>query len=291
MKYVWPTARCIVCGSRDNITTEHIIPDCVTGKLVADFLCKDCNSGFGHGAERIIKNDPKIRLSIESLVVEQPSLANKLQKRLLYQGHGKSRKFLGRMHNGKFVPNEKILEGEALICPEGRSLYHLKNLAKRKGRGTIPVTLDQLRCLPSDEPIEITSGLTVTKWYLHSIEPDLSGAEIDPIVPAKIAFEFLALHCKNGIYENPQQLASIRRQLVEGKLTGNDIHVQRLEAQNDRLFHGLVFEGNCPGARVQIRLFGSLAFRVEFSRFSVSSTRLCYTHDLLSGKEGMRVAL
>ncbi len=162
-------------------------------------------------------------------------------------------------------------------------------MSKRAGRELFGVTPDQLRCLPSGGSVEAASGLFITNWTLDSIEPDLSGPEIDPIVPATIAFEFLALHCGIKIYENPPQFALIRRQLIDGKLSGDEIRVQRLEAQNRQLFHGLVFEGNSPGARVQIRLFGSLAFRVEFNRWSISGTRCGYTHDLVSEDDGFWV--
>ena len=290
MKCDWSTARCILCGSGEDITTEHIIPASLSGKLVADFLCKDCNSRFGHGAEKDIKNDPKVRRLIEYLSVEKPHLADKLQKGLRYIGHSGQGEILGHMKGGKFVPNERKLDDRSLIVPADRSLQHVKNMAERDGEEPYNITPDRLQDLLSSESVDAAPGIIVTNWSLDSIKPDLNGAEMAPIVPAKIAFEFLALHCRSKIYENPLQLASIRGQLRDGKLTGNEIRVQRLEAQNSRLFHGLVFEGNSPGARVQIRLFGSLAFRVEFNRFSISGTRYGYTHDLVSGHGSKWVA-
>ena len=290
MNVHWSIARCILCGSGEDITTEHITPACLAGKLVADFLCKDCNSRFGHDAESDVRNDPKVRQLIERLVRKQPHLADKLRKRLPYMGHSEQGEISGYMRDGRFVPKEQRLDDGSLIVPEDRSLCHVENIAGREGRGPLRVTPDQLRCLPSGGSVKVASGLFVTNWTLDSIRPDLSGPKIDPIVPAKIAFEFLALHCGSKVYENPPQLSSIRRQLIDGRLSGDEIRVQRLEAQNGRLFHGLIFEGNSPGARVQIRLFGSLAFRVEFSRWSISGTRCGYTHDLESGDDGDWVA-
>ena len=285
MNVDWSTARCILCGSREDITKEHIVPDCLAGILVASFLCRGCNSRLGHGAESGVRNDPKVRQLIERLVREQPHLANRLRNRLPYIGRGEQGETPGYMKDGRFVPKEQCLDDGSLIVPEARSLLHVKNIADRDGAGPLLVTPDQLRDLPSGGSVEAASGISITNWILDSVSPDISGPEIDPIVPAKIAFEFLALHCCSKIYEDPPQLASIRCQLKAGKLSGDEIRVQRLEAQNDRLFHGLVFEGNSPGARVQIRFFGALAFRVEFCRFSISGTRWRYTHDLVSGDE------
>ncbi len=120
----WPTARCILCGSGEDITTEHIIPDCLAGKLVANFLCKDCNSRLGHGAESAVRNDPKVRLLIERLVGEQPHLANKLQKRLPYIGRSEQGEIPGYMRDGRFVPKEQPLDDGSFIFPEDLSLYH-----------------------------------------------------------------------------------------------------------------------------------------------------------------------
>lgn len=286
----WSTARCILCDSREDITREHVIPDCLGGTLVADFLCRKCNSKLGYSAESGVRNDPKIRQLIEHLVIEQPHLADKFQNRLPYIGHSEQGEIHGYMRDGKFVPIEQKLDDGSLISSEDRSLYHVKNMSKRYDRVPLLATAEQLKCLSSGESVEAAPGILVTNWPLYSIKPDLDGLEINPILPAKIAFEFLALHCGNEIYVNPPQLASIRHQLIEGKLSEDEIRVQCLEAQNCRLFHGIAFEGNNPGAQVQIRLFGSLAFRVKFNRLSIGGTRYGYTHDLVSGHDNAWVA-
>ena len=285
MKCDWSTPRCILCRSGEDITSEHLIPDCLGGKLVAEFLCRACNSNLGHGAEGAVRKDPEIRRAIDRLALSRSALGHKLQRGLPYRGCSEQGKISGYFQEGKFVPSEQKLDDGSLIVPEDRSLHHVKRMAERDGSEPYEITVDRFKSLSSGESVEAAPGIVVTNWLVDSIAPDLNGPEIDPIVPTKIAFEWLALHCGSAIYENPPQLASIRRQLIEGKLSGDEIRVQRLEAQNCRLFHGLAFEGNSPGARVQIRFFGSLAFRVEFSRLSVSGTRYGYTHDLVSGHD------
>ena len=49
--------------------------------------------------------------------------------------------------------------------------------------------------------------------------------------------------------------------------------------------HGICFEGNNPYAKVQIKLFGWLAFRVHFLHLSVGRPRFAYTHKLDTDEE------
>ena len=285
MKWDWSTARCILCRSGGDITSEHLIPDCLGGKLVAEFLCRACNSKLGHGAERAVKEDPEIRRVIDRLALSKSALGHKLQQGVPYVGRSGQGEVPGYIQEGKFIPRNRQLNDGSLIVPENQSLDHVKKMAERDGVEPCEITTERLNSLSSGESIEAATGISITNWYLDSIKPDLGGPEMDPIVPTKIAFEWLALHCGSAIYENPPQLATIRRQLCRSKLSGGEIRVQRLKAKNCGFFHGLAFEGNSRGARVQIRLFGSLAFRVEFSRLSVSGNRCGYTHDLVSGNE------
>ena len=287
MNQDWPTPRCIICGSGDSITKEHLIPECLGGKLTAEFLCKNCNSNLGHQEESLVRKDPQIRLLIERLASKRPDLADNLRKGLEYIGQSEQGEVRGYMQNEEFIVKRKQLGDGSLIVPPGESLDHVKRMAEREGRGPLFYIDDDLARLSPGESIEAAPGIEITNWGVDSVKPDLSGPVIEPVVPAKIAFEFLALHSGDKIYKNPLPLASIRRQLLEGELSVGDIHVERLIAQNVRLFHGLAFEGNDPGAKVQIRLFGQLAFRVQFRHLAIRCPRAGYTHDLISGEDSI----
>ena len=290
MNVNWPTSRCILCGLRDCNTKEHLIPACLGGKLAAKFLCRACNSTLGHRAESRVREDPMIRLGIERLAHEQPDLADDLQKRLPHIGYSERGEVLGYVQDGKFNVKEQRLDDGSLIVPEDKTLDVVKTIAICDGRGPLLHTADDLSRLSPGKSGEFAPEIQIMKWAVDSVKPDLSGPEIDPVVPAKIALEFLALHCGDSIYENPPPLKAIRRQLLDGNLSEGNVHVERLMAQNNRLFHGLVFEGNNPGARVQIRLFGRLAFRVQFRCLAIHCTRVSYTHDLLSGYDDLYAA-
>ena len=285
MEVAWPTPRCILCGVRDEITKEHVIPSSIGGRLVARFLCRACNSTLGRGAESAIKKDPAIRKSIERLGLVRPDLRDELQEGLKYIGRSGLGEVPGVLRKGRFVAQTRPHDDGSLIVPPSSSFAHVTRMAASEGGSPLEVTANQLRNLPLGDSVEAAPGIFVTNWVIDEIKPDLDRPEIDHVVPAIIAFEFLALHCGDEIYENPTQLASIRKQLLDGSLSKGDIRVQRLMAKNIRLFHGLVFEGNEPGAQIQIRLFGSLAFRVEFPRVAVHCTRFGYTHDLVAGDD------
>ena len=287
MNINWSTSRCIICGSSDQITKEHLIPKCLAGKLVAKFLCRICNSTFGHREESEVLNDPNIRQIIDKRIVQElPELGARLRMGLEYIGHSEQGEVRGYMQDEEFIVNEQTLDDGSRIVPPDKTLHHVKNMAIKTGEGSLLCTEDDLKGLSSGESIEAASGIWITNWDVDSVKPVLSGPVINPVVPAKIAFEFLALRCGDDIYEDSPQLNSIRYQLrTVGELSEGDIDVERLEAQNNQLFHGLVFEGNKPGAQVQIRFFGSLAFRVCFRFLAIQCPRFGYTHDLISGDD------
>ena len=283
----WTTLRCIICSSEDEITKEHLIPEYLGGKITAKFLCRECNSTLGHRVESDILQDPIIRQILDNRIAHEiPELAEKMRSGLEYIGHGEHGIVSGYIKEGTFTVKEQTLEDGSLVSVPNKSIKHLKTMSVREGRGPLLISENDLNNLPQDEIVEVANGLWIKNCKVDTVQPKLRGIVIGPVVPVKIAFEFLALHCGDAIYENSPQLNSIRYQITNTKiLTEGDIHVERLVAQNDRLFHGLAFEGNNPGAQVQIRLFGSLGFRVSFHYLSIQCPRIAYTHELISGKE------
>ena len=108
---------------------------------------------------------------------------------------------------------------------------------------------------------------------------------MDKLVPAKIAFEFLATHVGTSICDDVPQLREVRQALRTSTLRKDVVQVERLYSNEYEPFHGICFEGNDPHAKVQIRLFGWLAFRVNFLHLSIGGPRFVYTHKLNTDKE------
>jgi hypothetical protein len=143
---------------------------------------------------------------------------------------------------------------------------------------------------PEDRKLEIAPGLEIVKWSIQRLELDLSCAELmDTLIPAKTAYEFLACHIASAIYDGAPQLCEVRNCITSGLLNNDVILVERLSSNKYEPFHGICFEGNDPYAKVQIRLFGWLAFRVHFRRLSIQGPRFIYTHSLDTKVEDVRL--
>jgi hypothetical protein len=141
---------------------------------------------------------------------------------------------------------------------------------------------------PDNKRVEIAPGIEAIKWRVDRLEIDLSHAQfMDPLIPTKIAFEFLACHVGPAVYDDVPQLSQIRSALRNKQMNTDVLLVERLTSNKYEPFHGIVFEGNDPYARVQVRLFGWLAFRVHFLHLAVSGPRYVYTQRLDSGEEAI----
>lgn len=143
---------------------------------------------------------------------------------------------------------------------------------------------------PENTRVALSDTIEIVKWSIEKIQPALDGPLMNPVVPIKSAYEFLALHLNTAIYEDVPPLAAIRNVLSGAELDERYLQVERLHAPGAKPFHGLVFEGNSPYAIVQMRLFGQLAFRVHFKTLSVGGPQFVYTHDLVTNSEHVELA-
>ncbi len=141
---------------------------------------------------------------------------------------------------------------------------------------------------PENVRVTLAPGLEGVKWEVAKLELALDGPLMDPIVPLKIAVEFLACHLGTAVYEETPALDQVRLALASGQVDPASVAVERLSAENARPFHGIIFEGNEPHSMVQVRFFGKLAFRVHFLRLAVGGPRGQYTHDLATNEEYVR---
>ena len=160
-------------------------------------------------------------------------------------------------------------------------------MLKREGLNAneIDSTLQRFNQTPDDTRMQLSPSIEVVKWSVKGLRPALDGPLLNELVPTKSAYEFLALHVGDAICQETPPLVAIRNALSNGLLNAQDIVVERLHAPEAKAFHGIVFEGNKPHAKVQVRLFGKLAFRVHFKRLSVAGSRGMYTHDLSTKNE------
>ena len=292
MHIPWQGNKCILCCNEDSLTVEHIIPEALGGILTSDLLCKACNSSLGASFEAPTRSDPSIRIAIWNLRKEIPSLAEKLSEKQTYLGISPGGTERGVIRNGEFRIQSKTAEDGSLIQPSDDARKSVKRILIKAGsRGaTIKVALRLLKEAPENKRVQIAPGLEVVSWRIEKLDFDFrNNRPMSPLVPLKIAFEFLACHLGTDIYEDTPQLRDIRKVLSQCIEEHECFRVDRLNALEYKPFHGICFEGNHPHAQVLIRLFGWLAFRVNFLRIAVGGPQFVYTHYLNSNQEDIRM--
>jgi len=271
------------------MTDEHVIPESLGGRLVVPFLCRKCNSMLGHRAEAAARADPTIRLLVNGLHKEIPTIAQSMLHRQRVVSGGPGGKASGYVKDGDFVVEAKKNNDGSLVQPTSDARRTINTILERKGHDA-PFRNEALRRFdeaPENTRVEVAPGLEIVKWQVTGIELALDGPLMDPVVPIKTAYEFLAGHLGTAICEDGPPLNEIRRVLNGGEIDLSQISVERLHAPKSRAFHGIIFEGNHPHTQVQVRFFGKLAFRVHFRRLAVGGPRAQYTHDLAANEESL----
>jgi hypothetical protein len=249
-----------------------------------------CNSELGRNLEANAKSDPSVVMSAKIMADRFPSLASRLiesHPHIAYSDHGSAK---GYFKDGDFRVKSKKLEDGSIIQPTDSGRKTLLNILSKSGcqQVTAQQAVSAFDHAPDNKRVEIAPGLEAIKWRIDRLEIDLSRAEfMDPLIPVKIAFEFLACHLGPAVYDDAPQLSQIRSVLRNKQMDGDVLFVERLTSNKYEPFHGVVFEGNDPYAKVQVRLFGWLAFRVHFLYLSVSGPRYVYTHRLDFGEEAV----
>lgn len=235
-----------------------------------------------------MRRDPTVRQLVNELREKIPSIAAEMVENQFHiaVGPGDGRR-KGLVKNGEFhVASTREADGSLIqTTPEARKT--MSRMLQKEGYGPqfVEEALARLNEAPKNVPVQLTPTLSVVEWEVTGLKMALTGPLIDPVVPVKTAFEFLALHLGGSVYEPSPPLEETRRILAGGEPDPQWISVERLEAPSAHPFHGIAFEGNRPHSQVQLRLFGKLAFRVRFRRLAVGGPRFQYTHDLETGQE------
>ena len=292
MKIEWKGIRCILCLEQVPLTIEHIIPSSIGGALTCDFLCAPCNSTLGAKVDSALRNDPTIRLSADHIRRDVPALAIELDERQPFVVHGGDEPGRAFQKRGElFLQSRKAADG-SLIQSSEEARRTLQTMLERSGtpRQLIAEALASFDNLPPNQKREIYPGLEVVTWETTRIERDLSRAKLaNPIVAAKIAYEFIACHLGDGIYMDCEPLNAVRSALKSHDPSESGLVIERLHAKAFQPFHGLCHEVGAPHTTILIRLFGFLAFRVQFESIPVLTTKFIYTHDLAKKREEVRM--
>lgn len=292
MDIPWITPQCILCLTKGSLSVEHLIPASIGGSLTARFLCPACNSNLGRIVEKEAKDDPSIRIALENLKNEIPNLYSAITENQLFTAHSKACAIIGSFKKEDFRVRGKKLSDGSIVLPTEEAKKAINSILSKQGYDNhkIEEVLNKFETMPGNKISSIHPGLEASKWDIEKIEIAFSKTKmLNPLVPFKIAYEFLACHLGQAIYANEPELEEIRSALTRQDAKGSSFQIDRLNADKYRPFHGIGFEGNSPWAQVQIRLFGWLAFRVHFKRLKVHGPRFVYTHFLDKGYEDLRI--
>ena len=294
MKIPWLCNQCILCLKRGDLSEEHVIPKSIGGRLTANFLCQTCNSNLGRAVENVAKYDPSIRIALENLSRDIPELYSSITERQPFYGNSQAGRVPGYFRNGHFLVQPIKMADNSLVKPTEDAKKTIKTILERQGctKSEIERVLSKFDYCPSNKITEIYPGLEIAKWDIEKIELNFESTSLmNPLIPLKIAFEFIACHLGESICALEPQLEEIRKVFAKQDTSDNECYqVERLNAGEYKPFHGIVLEGNNSShAQVQVRLFGWLAFRVHFRRLKVHAPRCAYTHFLDTNIEDLRI--
>jgi hypothetical protein len=194
------------------LSEEHIIPESIGGRLSIRFLCTSCNSILGRTVDKAAKSDPSIRIALENLSQELPDLYSQLAEKQPFQGKSKAGTVPGYFRKGEFVVKSNKMADGSLIQPTKTARKSIEIILRRQGctQEQIEEALSKFDVTPSNEINMIHPGLEVSKWDLEKIELNFNGTSLmNPLMPLKIAYEFIACHLGASICSSEPQLEEI----------------------------------------------------------------------------------
>ena len=293
MKFDWKVEQCIVCRKESPLCEEHLIPRALGGSLSCNFLCNACNSWFGHEVDVSAISDPSILLAAHALRQEIPELAQQIIGGSPHVTTGGGPRVSGYIRNQEFRVKSQTLDDGSLILPLDETAIAVATMLKRGGHEekVIQRALKAVEKLPESRRTTIAPGLEIINWRVQKIHIDFNESTLlDPLLPAKTAFEFLALFAGKAIYADEWPLSDLRRILMKQKdLDDVILRVERLSSGKYEPLHGICIEDNLEYSQIQIRLFGWLAYRGHFPRLRIDIPRYAYIHRLNTDEENLGV--
>ena len=272
----WPGDACIICLEPGELSLEHVFPNALHGGLASRFLCRDCNSFFGHTIDAAAKNDPAIRTAARALEESVPNLVADIEEGQRYLIHTDVAMLHGFKRGGEIQGIWHNMPDGSSIAPEDKAIGSLRGRMRADGLSddAIEEAIARYMLAEPGEIVDMSPTWAAKKLAAYLAGPDLRAPSADPLLFVKIAYEFTALLVGRAIYVRSPQLDELRDALKNLRRDSDAFHVEILTAKEAAAFHGIAFEGNAPHATFQIRLFGKPAYRVHLKGLRSSTGRL-----------------
>lgn len=299
MKVQYEETQCIFClnefanSDGKQASDEHLIPASLGGILTSRFACKGCNESLGASIEARAKSDPAIRHAIFELRDELPLLFDKIEDRQEYTTQTDAGKATAWWSKGQLKQSSQRLPDGSLLVPEEECEKHLRTILAQDGLtdGEITQKLHDYWKTEEETHLQLSSKTSVIRRKAHLVGQDYKNSHpINPMVLLKIAYEFGVLLAGRPMLARDEPLDEIRSTILKNTAPASNFVVTPLIVRKYRPIHGILFEGNEPYATFQVRLFGKLAYRVQFLRVAIEQRPIIYTHDLVSNKDDVAFA-
>jgi hypothetical protein len=193
----------------------------------------------------------------------------------------------GTVKDGVFkVRGVRAPDGSPSILPTDDARKAIEGLLQKHEPDTdIQAAVARFDATPDDTVVHLGGDWHAIKRTHDTPRPALGAPLVEDALLLKVAYEFLACHVGATIYE--PSLQPFRQAIIHGTPGGADYLVERVHGDGYAPMHGLALEAAGPPIVVQLRLFGWLGFRVQFSCVGYRGPRCVYTLNLTTGKSAL----
>lgn len=278
MEWPWPEQRCILCLREEKLSRAHLFPEATGGFLWSRTHCRECNSFLGHAVESAVKNDPSFRYAIERGLSEAlPELAAAFSERQSYIARSEDDTLLRstrRAGENRIVATASDDGTLTQSREDAREGVEGRLRSRDLNEVEIADALRRFDEADEGELVEITPGLAIRHGSVEGWELPFDGERVSDSLPAAIAFHFLALRIRRGIYGeifNPFR-AEIRAAVAEPV---EFVVESGLSRRGYTGAHIVGVEQTMPHVVVRVQFFGELFYRVHLPKLCSSDLLPC----------------
>lgn len=286
MRIEFPFERCILCLERPADSWEHLLPQCIGGRLQLKFLCTECNNTLGSKLVSALRSDPGVKVSVKALRDTLPVLYQAFQEGQVYHAEMNDGSILSATYRkGKLRVIPGPGKNGAVIKSSPDTRKDIERTLKKRGyiSDQIHEILADFDRLQDNSPLELPDGRVVIKKAIPPLNLDLKGNWIDDRLAGLIAYEFATTIVAEKIYNH--RLDPVRRYILGGDPTPL-LKVQRFVGRQAEPAHAICVLPQEDSLIVDIRLFRALIFKVTFEKVVFRAQTPVYFEDL-KGKRSM----
>lgn len=290
MQLEWPHGKCVVCLDGKADSQEHLLPQCIGGRLKANLLCGCCNKTLGSILVSRLKGDPGIILAVEALSTTVPVFVATFREGCTYSAQKEDGTVLKAVYrNGRLKLRAGIGANGSLVQDTADTRKSINKHLQKLGCSPEEVakSLQRFDALAEDSPLELP-GRRVVKRVAPHFRTDLSGGWLDPRFAILLAYEYLALVLGENIYH--PGLNGVRN-FIRGGDEDRRVKVERFAGEAIEAAHAICIIPGNDSFVIDIRLFRAIVFRVSFQGIVFRAQDIVYYEDLQLGRSMVATSL